>query len=252
MGWIPSYGAEASIYANYILANLPNAKIAVLYQNDDFGKDYLNGLRKGLGDKAAKMIVATQSRSDRRFANCIFARQRCRCAANRGDTEVCGPGNSQSLRHRMAAYSLSDLRIKFRWNCDEVCWTGKRSRHHLRGVRKGPHRPAVAGNNGIPGVVGVYEDRCLWRETSRHTGRDRFHGANRRCPSSALSFIVESIAGPQRPRQTAPLASHIAKLGRPVQSLVFSSSVTSNRWRARARRDITVPIGTSVAWAISR
>jgi branched-chain amino acid transport system substrate-binding protein len=61
MGWIPSYGTEANIYANYILTNLPNAKIAVLYQNDDFGKDYLNGLRKGLGEKAAKMIVATQS-----------------------------------------------------------------------------------------------------------------------------------------------------------------------------------------------
>ena len=61
MGWIPSYGTEFHIYASYILANLPTAKIAVLYQNDDFGKDYLNGLRKGLGDKAAKMIVATQS-----------------------------------------------------------------------------------------------------------------------------------------------------------------------------------------------
>jgi branched-chain amino acid transport system substrate-binding protein len=61
MGWIPSYGTESHIYASYILANLPTAKIAVLYQNDDFGKDYLNGLRKGLGDKAAKMIVATQS-----------------------------------------------------------------------------------------------------------------------------------------------------------------------------------------------
>ncbi|HUZ30820.1 MAG TPA: ABC transporter substrate-binding protein [Xanthobacteraceae bacterium] len=61
MGLIPSYGTEARIYAHYILKNLPNAKIAVLYQNDDFGKDYLNGLRAGLGDKAAKMIVATQS-----------------------------------------------------------------------------------------------------------------------------------------------------------------------------------------------
>ena len=61
MGLIPSYGAEAHIYARYILKHLPNAKIAVLYQNDDFGKDYLNGLRDGLGDKAAKMIVATQS-----------------------------------------------------------------------------------------------------------------------------------------------------------------------------------------------
>ena len=61
MGFIPSYGTESRIYANYILKNLPNAKIAVLYQNDDFGKDYLNGLRDGLGDKAGKLIVATQS-----------------------------------------------------------------------------------------------------------------------------------------------------------------------------------------------
>jgi branched-chain amino acid transport system substrate-binding protein len=61
MGLIPSYGTEAHIYTHYILKHLPNAKIAVLYQNDDFGKDYLNGLRDGLGDKAAKMIVATQS-----------------------------------------------------------------------------------------------------------------------------------------------------------------------------------------------
>jgi branched-chain amino acid transport system substrate-binding protein len=61
MMWLPSYGIESHIYANYILKNLPNAKIAVLYQNDDYGKDYLNGLRAGLGDKAGKMIVATQS-----------------------------------------------------------------------------------------------------------------------------------------------------------------------------------------------
>jgi len=61
MGWIPTYGIESHIYANYILKNLPNAKIAVLYQNDDFGKDYLNGLRDGLGAQASKMIVATQS-----------------------------------------------------------------------------------------------------------------------------------------------------------------------------------------------
>jgi branched-chain amino acid transport system substrate-binding protein len=61
MMWLPSYGIESHIYANYILKNLANAKIAVLYQNDDYGKDYLNGLRAGLGDKAAKMIVATQS-----------------------------------------------------------------------------------------------------------------------------------------------------------------------------------------------
>jgi branched-chain amino acid transport system substrate-binding protein len=61
MGWQPSYRIEARIYARYILKNLPNAKIAVLYQNDDFGKDYLAGLREGLGSKADTMIVATKS-----------------------------------------------------------------------------------------------------------------------------------------------------------------------------------------------
>ena len=61
MGWRPSYRLEARIYGRYILKNLPDAKIAVLYQNDDFGEDYLIGLREGLGDKASKMIVATQT-----------------------------------------------------------------------------------------------------------------------------------------------------------------------------------------------
>jgi branched-chain amino acid transport system substrate-binding protein len=60
MMWLPSYSTESHIYAHYILKKLPNAKIGVLYQNDDYGKDYLNGLRAGLGDKA-NMIVATQS-----------------------------------------------------------------------------------------------------------------------------------------------------------------------------------------------
>ena len=61
IGWQPSYQIEARIYARYILKNIPNAKIAVLYQNDDFGKDYLIGLRQGLGDKADKMIVTNQT-----------------------------------------------------------------------------------------------------------------------------------------------------------------------------------------------
>jgi branched-chain amino acid transport system substrate-binding protein len=61
MGWQPSYQIEGRIYARYILKNIPAAKIAVLYQNDDFGKDYLIGLRDGLGDKADGMIVASLS-----------------------------------------------------------------------------------------------------------------------------------------------------------------------------------------------
>ena len=57
MGWQPNYQSESQIYAKYILKNHPNAKIAVLYQNDDYGKDYLKGFKDGLGSKGASLIV---------------------------------------------------------------------------------------------------------------------------------------------------------------------------------------------------
>ena len=57
MGWQPNYPTEAKIYASYILENYPDAKIAILFQNDDYGKDYLHGFKEGLGDKADSMIV---------------------------------------------------------------------------------------------------------------------------------------------------------------------------------------------------
>lgn len=58
MGYDPNNFVEGRIYGQYILKEHPDAKIGVLYQNDDFGKDYLNGIKSGLGDKAAKMVVA--------------------------------------------------------------------------------------------------------------------------------------------------------------------------------------------------
>jgi len=61
MGWQPNYQSESQIYAKYILKNHPNAKIAILYQNDDYGKDYVKGLKDGLGAKAASMILIEES-----------------------------------------------------------------------------------------------------------------------------------------------------------------------------------------------
>jgi branched-chain amino acid transport system substrate-binding protein len=61
MGWQPNYQSEGQIYAKYILKNHPNGKIAILYQNDDYGKDYVKGLKDGLGTKAASMIVIEDS-----------------------------------------------------------------------------------------------------------------------------------------------------------------------------------------------
>jgi branched-chain amino acid transport system substrate-binding protein len=61
MGWQPTYQAEGQIYAQYILKNIPNAKVGILLQNDDYGKDYVKGLKDGLGDAAKKMIVMEQT-----------------------------------------------------------------------------------------------------------------------------------------------------------------------------------------------
>jgi branched-chain amino acid transport system substrate-binding protein len=61
MGWQPNYQTEGRIYAQYILKNIPDAKIGILYQNDDYGKDYRKGLLDGLGEAAKKMVVLEQT-----------------------------------------------------------------------------------------------------------------------------------------------------------------------------------------------
>jgi branched-chain amino acid transport system substrate-binding protein len=61
MGWQPPYQSEGRIYAKHLLMAKPDAKVAIMYQNDDFGKDLLKGLKDGLGAKAASMIIAEES-----------------------------------------------------------------------------------------------------------------------------------------------------------------------------------------------
>jgi branched-chain amino acid transport system substrate-binding protein len=61
LGFNPNYFVEGRIYGQYIIKNYPNSKVGILYQNDDLGKDYLNGIKAGLGDKASGMVVAEAS-----------------------------------------------------------------------------------------------------------------------------------------------------------------------------------------------
>lgn len=61
LGFNPNYFVEGRIYGQYVLKNYPDAKVGVLYQNDDLGRDYLNGIKSGLGDKAATMVVGEAS-----------------------------------------------------------------------------------------------------------------------------------------------------------------------------------------------
>ena len=60
LGWQPDYEAEGAIYGKYIAKNLPNAKLGILYQNDDYGNDYLRGLNAGLTAQHATQIVSSQ------------------------------------------------------------------------------------------------------------------------------------------------------------------------------------------------
>jgi branched-chain amino acid transport system substrate-binding protein len=61
MGFQPNYQIEGKIYAHYILKNIPNAKVGILYQNDDYGKDYVKGFKEGLGDAAKRVIIMEQT-----------------------------------------------------------------------------------------------------------------------------------------------------------------------------------------------
>jgi branched-chain amino acid transport system substrate-binding protein len=81
MGYLPSFRGEGLIYGRYIAANKPKARIAVLYENSDFGKDMLNGLRRGLGNKGK--IVGVQSYE---FTDTDISSQMARLKASRADT----------------------------------------------------------------------------------------------------------------------------------------------------------------------
>lgn len=86
IGWQPSYRVEAQIYAKYILEQKPNAKIALLYQNDDFGKDYLNGVRDVLGARFDSMVrTATNEATDPTVDSQIVQLQ-----ASGADVLICG------------------------------------------------------------------------------------------------------------------------------------------------------------------
>ena len=115
MGWQPNYQSETMIYAKYILKNKPDAKIAVLYQNDDYGKDYLKGLKDGLGAKAASMIVAEESYEtseptiDTHIVK-LKIHQR-RCLHQHRQPEVRGAGDQEDRGDRLEADALPQQRL---------------------------------------------------------------------------------------------------------------------------------------------
>ena len=115
MGWQPSYPGEAEIYAAWLLKNKPNAKVGILYQNDDYGKDYLNGFLKGLGKHAKKMVVdegvVRGDRSHDRLADHQAQGFRRRHLLQHHHAEVRRAGDPRGLRHRLEAAAVPQQRV---------------------------------------------------------------------------------------------------------------------------------------------
>ena len=110
---LPSYLTEGRIYAKHILATKPDARIGALHENDDFGKDYLAGLKNGLGSDRAGMIVKEASFDVSEptvdFGGHHPARLGRRRIRDRGHSQGRGPGDPQILRPRLECGALSQL-----------------------------------------------------------------------------------------------------------------------------------------------
>ena len=115
MGWQPNYQSETQIYAKYILKEKPNAKVGILYQNDDYGKDYLKGFKDGLGAKAriddrpgGKL---RSLRTDHRFPYRQAEGERRRRVHQHHHAEVRGAGDQEERRDRLEAAALPQQRL---------------------------------------------------------------------------------------------------------------------------------------------
>ena len=143
IGFQPSYRTEARIYAKYILAHKPDARIGILYQNDDSGKDYVLGVRDVLGEKFDQMVTKSVSYevadTTIDFANRFLAIGWGRHFHSRGPCEVRCAGNSQVVRRRLEALILPKQRIGIGRHGYQSDRAGEGGRHHYRQLRDGRH-----------------------------------------------------------------------------------------------------------------
>ena len=154
-----NYQTEAQIYAKQFLKTKPDAKIGVLYQNDGFGKDYLIGLKDGLGDDHAAMIikeVSYETSEPTIDSQVVTLKDSGADIFHRRDAEIRRPGDPQVLRHRLEGGALSDQRLAFDRDRAEAGRPRKIERPHHRLLRQGSDRRALEGRCRLQGMCGVH------------------------------------------------------------------------------------------------
>ena len=167
LSWTPHYASEGEIYAKWILSNKPEAKVGILSQNDDLGRDYLMGFKRGLGDRADKMIVSQQTynthRSHGGFADRVVEGRRRRRAADFLGAEIRRASDPQGLRHRLASAGVRLQRRLLDCGRDQAGRLRGGQGHHLGGLPEGPLRSAMArrpGDEGLECVDGQIQSAC--------------------------------------------------------------------------------------------
>ena len=170
IGFQPDYPGEGKIYGKYIAKNMPNAKIGVLYQNDAFGKNYLAGLRVGLGAKKGQ-IVSAQPYD---LGAASVAQQMLALKAAGADTLVIFATPTQAIPGLVTA-------AKVGWSpTDTFVSRTSRLRLDLHEARGGQRRQGRRRNLRLP----ISSTRRSWR---RRAGR-ALHSASRSWPSTAPSL----------------------------------------------------------------
>ena len=160
MGWQPDYATEAAIYAKHIMANQPNAKVAMLYQNDDSGKDYLNGFIAGFGDTKDKYLIKTASYEvtdpDGRQPDHPAQGLRRQRAVHRRRAQGGGAVDPQGGRSRLEARRALPRQRRRLGRLDAEAGRPRQQQgHHHRGLPQGSDRPAMGQRAGLPRMEGV-------------------------------------------------------------------------------------------------
>ena len=161
IGWQPNYQSEGRVYAAYIMEHKPDGKIGVLYQNDDFGKDYLKGVKDGLGDKAKSMVAveAAYETTDPTVDSQIIGMKAAGCDVfvNTGIPKFAAQAIRKAAEIELEAAAHSEQHRQFGRGHAEAGGSGKRQGSDYGFLSEGPDRSAVEGRSGLQGL-------------------DRFHG----------------------------------------------------------------------------
>jgi ABC-type sugar transport system substrate-binding protein len=179
MGWLPSYQSESRIYAKYLTKEKPNAKIAVLYQNDDMGKDYLKGLKDGLAADPSRIVaeesyeVAEPTIDSRRAAEVVQSRRHHLLH----DAQIRRPGHQEARRDELEASHDRVQCQRLDRDRDAARRSGQFARRDVGGLRQGRQRSAVGRRSRHQGFRRPAGEVHAGGQSRRRLGDDRLqHG----------------------------------------------------------------------------